>query len=125
MCGRRSSNFAGLIVRKRRLPRGVFHRSLLRGWHRLHITRLREPISMRCRQQARGRLQSLDCRLAGSPSFRRFLYLDEAAGMDVIDVPVNRNVFGYERMFTYSAYVLHDACGLILDRVPFQKVSRI
>ena len=37
------------------------------------------------------------------------LYFDEVAGMDVIDVPINRDVLWDERMFTDAAHVLNDA----------------
>jgi hypothetical protein len=38
-----------------------------------------------------------------------FLYLDEAAGMDVIDIAMNRDVLWDQGMFTDAAHVLNDA----------------
>ena len=56
---------------------------------------------------------------------RCFLYFDEIAGMDVVDVAVNRDVLRDEGMFTDAAHVLNDAGGLIFNRVPFHKLPCI
>ena len=47
--------------------------------------------------------------LSHSASRRCFLYLDEVAGMDVIDVAINRDVLWDQGMFTDAAHILNDA----------------
>jgi hypothetical protein len=55
--------------------------------------------------------------------FGRRFHLDEAAGLDVIDVAADRYVRRHERMLADAAHVLNDARRLILDRMPFDEMA--
>jgi hypothetical protein len=48
-------------------------------------------------------------RPAGFGSFGSFGYFDETAGVDVVDVTVNRNMLCDERMLTDAMYVFYHA----------------
>jgi hypothetical protein len=51
----------------------------------------------------------IDPRLARPASFSCFGYFNEVAGMNVVDVAVNRNVLSDERMLTDTTHVLSNA----------------
>ena len=61
--------------------------------------------------------------LTGSTGFGRFLYFNKTAGMNVIDIAVNRNIFYDQRMLANTAHVMKDARRLIPNSVPFYKFA--
>src|SRR6476659_940829 len=46
-------------------------------------------------------------------------YLDETAGVNIVDVTVNRNFAGNERMLANATHVIRHARRLIRDCMPF------
>src|SRR6185437_9380347 len=47
----------------------------------------------------------------------------QATALDIIDIAVDRDVAGNERMRPDPAHVLHDARLLVLDRVPLDEMA--
>jgi hypothetical protein len=54
----------------------------------------------------------------------RLLYFDETAGMNVIDVAVDRNMLYHQRMLANTAHVMNDTRRLIPNSMPFYKFAR-
>jgi hypothetical protein len=61
--------------------------------------------------------------LTWSTGFSRFSYFNKTAGMNVIDVTVNRNMFYDQRMLANTTHVMKDARRLIANSVPFYKFA--
>ena len=61
--------------------------------------------------------------LTWSTGFSRFLYFDETAGVNVIDVAVNRNMLYDQRMLANTTHVMKDARRLIPNSMPFYKFA--
>jgi hypothetical protein len=61
--------------------------------------------------------------LTWSPSLGGLGNFNETTGVDVIDVAVNWNVLGDERMFADSSHVINDAVRLIINSVPFYELA--
>ena len=62
-------------------------------------------------------------RSAWSASFDCLRDFIELTGVDVVDVAVNRNVLGDQRMLSDPPYVLNNARGLVFYRVPFHEMA--
>ena len=68
-------------------------------------------------------MQDSHADLTWSASFGRLGDFNEATGEDVIDVAVNWNVLGDERMFADSAHVINHAVRLVFNGVPFYELA--
>ena len=74
------------------------------------------------RRQAKRR-DYAQCALRRLADLGRFRDLVDLAGLHIIDVAVDRDVFRHQRMRTDARDVLRDAFLLILDRVPLDEVA--
>jgi hypothetical protein len=115
-------NVDGQLVGVRVINRYELDPGVHEGRYKSKISR--EPIELSDNQPCFVLAAGIDSfGLTWSTSFGRFLYFNKTAGMNVIDVAVNRNMLYHQRMLANTTHVMKDARRLVPDSVPFYKFA--